>query len=182
MTLCACGCGHPAPISSKTRTTMGHFKGLPVKFIRGHRAKLQFQETAARWGGGRTIINGYPAVQTPGHPRADTKGYVAEHILVAEKALGRALALPIEVHHVNEIRADNAPSNLVICQDRGYHTLLHQRRRALLSCGDANWRKCPICKQYDHPQSMAHRRSGQHYHLKCDRDRQQRVRDMKKET
>lgn len=178
MKLCECGCGEPAPISNKNRPEIGHVKGMPIRFILGHHARLQSQETAARWNGGTSMVKGYYVVQMPGHHRADTRGYVPQHILIAEKALGRDLRLPVEVHHVNEIKSDNAPSNLVICQDRDYHQLLHQRRRALLTCGNANWRKCPYCKYYDDPQFMARRKSGQHYHLECDRDRQQQIRDL----
>lgn len=34
--LCECGCGRPAPIATKTRTKLGHVKGQPIRFIRGH--------------------------------------------------------------------------------------------------------------------------------------------------
>jgi hypothetical protein len=34
--MCQCGCGQPAPIASKTRTKLGHVKGQPVRYIRGH--------------------------------------------------------------------------------------------------------------------------------------------------
>lgn len=51
-----------------------------------------------------------------GYERASsTKQYV--HILVAEKALGRTLPKGAEVHHVNEDRADNRNTNLVICEN-----------------------------------------------------------------
>lgn len=39
--LCECGCGLPAPIATHTRRELNHVKGYPVKFIRGHRARLQ---------------------------------------------------------------------------------------------------------------------------------------------
>lgn len=35
-TLCECGCGLPAPIAKKTHKKIGHVKGKPVRFIRGH--------------------------------------------------------------------------------------------------------------------------------------------------
>lgn len=40
---------------------------------------------------GQVFINGYPVVYLPDHPRAKSNGYVREHILVAEKYLGRPL-------------------------------------------------------------------------------------------
>lgn len=38
--LCECGCGNPAPIAKQTVTARGWVKGEPVRFIRGHRARL----------------------------------------------------------------------------------------------------------------------------------------------
>lgn len=80
-------------------------------------------------------------VRAKDHPRANRHGYVLEHILVAEKALGRRLhyyfvkcAHNEEVHHINLDPADNRPENLLVCY-RWYHTLLHTaiEERGLLS-------------------------------------------------
>ncbi len=51
-----------------------------------------------------------------------------EHILVAQKALGRSLDKGMVVHHINTNRQDNKPSNLLICST-GYHLQLHARMR-----------------------------------------------------
>jgi len=51
-----------------------------------------------------------------------------EHILVAEKALGRALQKGEVVHHINCDKTDNRPGNLLICSHR-YHLQLHARMR-----------------------------------------------------
>lgn len=69
----------------------------------------------------------------PGHPRGP---YVREHVLVAEQALGHHLPDGAEVHHVNGIRSDSRPTNLVICQDRAYHFLLHRHLRVLRAGGN----------------------------------------------
>ena len=61
---------------------------------------------------------GYVMVRVP-----DRKA-VAEHILRAEKVLGRRLKRGECVHHVNGDKADNRNKNLLVCS-RGYHIALH---------------------------------------------------------
>lgn len=73
-----------------------------------------------------------------GNRTRNAKGYVyirvdkgvrqLEHILVAEKALGRRLRKNEVVHHINCNPADNRKENLLICT-RSYHTDLHWRMR-----------------------------------------------------
>lgn len=74
------------------------------------------------------------------HPKADKGGYIYKHIFIAEAAIGKHLPDGAEVHHVNELRYDNRNTNLVICQDIGYHKLLHRRTAALDACGNAKIR------------------------------------------
>ena len=90
------------------------------------------------------------------------------HIELAERALGKPLPPGAEVHHVNGIKHDNRPENLVICPDHAYHTLLHARQRAMDACGNPNYRKCEICGQWDDPELMYQRKSksGQ-WHRAC---------------
>lgn len=76
---------------------------------------------------------------------------ILEHVLIAEKALGRVLPEGVQVHHVDLDPANNAPSNLVLCPNQKYHRLLHRRTKAIESCGNPNFRKCVFCKQYDEP-------------------------------
>lgn len=74
--------------------------------------------------------------------------YKTEHLAIAEAALGRPIPAGVEVHHVDENKRNNARTNLVICQDRRYHVLLHIRRRVLKAGGDPNTQRiCSECKE-----------------------------------
>lgn len=95
-----------------------------------------------RWLGGRTSTHGYVRVLVSrGHRRL-------EHVLQAEAALGRKLRVGEVVHHVNRDRSKNINSNLVICQDSAYHSLLHALARVQAAGGRPFLdRICSACRQ-----------------------------------
>jgi hypothetical protein len=47
-----------------------------------------------------------------GHPNADARGRIYEHVKVMAETLGRPLAPGENVHHINGVRDDNRPENL----------------------------------------------------------------------
>jgi len=49
----------------------------------------------------------------------------AEHRIIAEEALGRPIPAKAVIHHVDEDKHNNCPTNLVICPTREYHAHLH---------------------------------------------------------
>lgn len=69
------------------------------------------------------------------------------HRETVEQVLGKPLASSAVVHHVNDDRQDNRPSNLVVLQNRSEHLELHYRRRVLRAGGDP-WtqRICATCR------------------------------------
>ena len=81
------------------------------------------------WRGGRWIDpDGYVMIKIPGHPYATKDGYVREHRLVMEKALGRYLFPGETVHHKkSDEKANNDPSNLVVYQSNSEHFLAEHR-------------------------------------------------------
>lgn len=104
--------------------------------------------------GWRVGSNGYRVLFDLSHEFADKHGYVLEHIAVASAVLGKRLPTRAQVHHVNGDKTDNRPANLVICEDRAYHMLLHQRQTALLATGNPNARKCAYCSAWDSPENL----------------------------
>lgn len=99
-------------------------------------------------GGGTINAQGYRVF----HSTDETK---REHHIIVERALGRPLRKPEEIHHFNGGRADNTNSNLIVCPNRAYHVLLHLRQRALDACGNPNSRQCAYCRRWDDPSNLA---------------------------
>lgn len=78
---------------------------------------------------GKQMANGYVMVLLPEHPSATQKGYVYEHRVVMEKAIGRYLDNKEVVHHINEVKTDNRIENLMLFENVGAHTSHHLRIR-----------------------------------------------------
>ena len=74
------------------------------------------------------MLNGYVVVYKPDHPSAmqskNWEGYVYEHILVAEKKLGRELRPDEVVHHLDTLKSNNTPSNLLVLE-KSQHPVIH---------------------------------------------------------
>ena len=113
----------------------------------------------------RIVTNlGYILYWKPSHNRAEKsgafKGYVYEHVLVAEKNLERKLYAAEVVHHLDFDRANNTPTNLLVLLD-SEHRRLHQwlsnqgfERKVIQLDYSANQsrqflkrsNRCPVCK------------------------------------
>jgi len=108
---------------------------------------------------------GYVSIYTP-----DFK-LVREHVLIAERAAKISLPKGTDVHHVNEDKGDNRNCNLVVCENRCYHAMLHRRKAALDECGNANWRKCNFCKSWDSKKNLYISPDGRTVaHKKCQQE------------
>ena len=90
----------------------------------------------------------------PGHPRANADNAVYLHVLIAEEKLGRYLLPDEVVHHIDENKTNNDPTNLMVFYTKADHTSFHANECkmdtvTLLPCG--SWisnnlsTRCPIC-------------------------------------
>jgi hypothetical protein len=77
------------------------------------------------WKGGKFKQDGYILIYKPKHPFAN-KGYVFEHRLVIEQILGRYLKPEERVHHINGVKDDNRPKNLMYFANESDHQKYHQ--------------------------------------------------------
>lgn len=69
---------------------------------------------SCHWKGGIVYHSGYRMIYCPSHPRASTCGsYVYEHILVWEKFNHTHLPKGWHIHHLNGVKDDNRPENLL---------------------------------------------------------------------
>lgn len=83
------------------------------------------------WRGGKwKMKGGYLYVAAPGHPRATIKGkYVAEHILIWEKTHNQPLPKGWIIHHLNGIKNDNRPENLLALPTKKHRLLLREYQK-----------------------------------------------------
>ena len=90
-----------------------------------NRSLVRRRENGANWKGGkRRTSKGYVQVLQPENHRADTNGYVMEHIYVWEQKTGLPVPDNCVIHHLNGVKDDNRIENLCM-MERGAHTIMH---------------------------------------------------------
>ena len=70
-------------------------------------------------------MNNYKDITVQYHPKKRPNGCVYEHVLVMEKILGRYLLDGEVVHHNDENKSNNKPSNLIVFQTQADHARYH---------------------------------------------------------
>lgn len=117
MKLCDCGCGTPAPVSTRTDTRAGWVKGHPKRYVRGHQDKSGSRNP--RYKGGYTRPDGYRMVVVDGRR-------TSEHRVVMASYLDADLDPRWVVHHKNGQRDDNRIQNLVLYKSQAAHMRYHK--------------------------------------------------------
>jgi len=74
---------------------------------------------------------GYTSVYLPNHSRATRRGLVLEHILVWEQVHGEPLPKGWVIHHLNGIKSDNRPSNLVAFPSKKHYLVLQAKAKRI---------------------------------------------------
>jgi len=104
-----------------------------------HRKDQKYCSNACRFEGDKTVgrglssqdEDGYIVVYWPSHPRSNKNGYIREHRIVAEEKYGRPLTRGEHVHHLNGIRNDNRPENLVVMAARDHMVLTRKEENSM---------------------------------------------------
>lgn len=100
-------------------------------------------DKANHWKGGRRInTQGYVLIYRPDHPHHDSHGYVREHRIIIENNIHRILNRKEVVHHINGIKHDNRPHNLMLLKSNSDNTSLYFSNMR----NDIMKRKCAVCK------------------------------------
>lgn len=111
----------------KKAYAMGFRKSKAIEHL--NRSLARKEKNNYRWKGGKAKTSGgYKLVKKPGHHRADSKGYVLEHIVVWEKAHCQSVPDGYVVHHINGIKTDNRPDNLQL-MSASEHSIYHNQHR-----------------------------------------------------
>lgn len=83
-------------------------------------------------------VNGYRSIYLPDHPRSyksgNWKGWIYEHVVIAEQSIGRYLREDEVVHHLDFNRSNNRSTNLLVLP-KSQHSKLHQ----WLNSGAPGW-------------------------------------------
>lgn len=111
-------------------TKLGKFRSSVLRVLKQEGVYVKpsgFGPGHSQWKGGRSVHgqSGYWTVYAPNHPRRKPNNRVFEHILVAEKKIGRPISRAEPIHHIDFDPLNNHPDNLYVCRDNKEHMDIH---------------------------------------------------------
>jgi len=74
---------------------------------------------------------GYTVILMPEYPRANKEGYILEHKLVWERVHNRPLPDGYHIHHINGIKNDNRPTNLLALPKKTHDRLIPELKKRI---------------------------------------------------
>ena len=77
------------------------------------------------------VAGGYLQILKPEHHRANKSGYVLEHIYIWEESNQKQLPLGWIIHHLNGIKNDNRPRNLVALPNKKHKNVLASKAKRI---------------------------------------------------
>jgi len=92
-----------------------------IKFRAWDKTEIKLRKGCKGW----YLQNGYVMQKTPSHPKANSRGYVAEHRLVMENSINRYLNSDEVVHHMDHVRGNNKIQNLELVVNQSAHAKSH---------------------------------------------------------
>ena len=109
----------------KKARKLGIYKNKNIEFM--NRSLANRGEKSGNWNGGkRKTSKGYIQILCPDHPRADSSGYVMEHIVIFERETGIEIPQNCCIHHLNGNKSDNRIENLCM-MTHASHTVFHHK-------------------------------------------------------
>jgi hypothetical protein len=166
--LCECGCGELAPIAKHDHRRSGHVRGQPVRFVHGHRARLDARPLAERfaekvtpatdlspngmagcivWTGSTNGKKGYGNLRNPGASRYT-------HIIAWHLADREPIPVGYELDHLCRrtlcVNVDHLePVTSAENTRRGVRTrLTHEQAREIRYLAGAGWQPRDIAEAY----------------------------------
>ena len=118
-------------ISFTKKGTPSWNKGVPCKEITKKKLSKYFKgkftgRQSPHWKGDKKIgSDGYILLYKPNHPYHDIRNCVRENRLVVEKQIDRYLLPKERTHHLNKVKIDNCPKNLMAFTSESAHQRFH---------------------------------------------------------
>jgi len=115
-----------AHLGNKSHTGLKASKETLMKLSKANRL-----EKNSNWKGGIKKDRNYILVNSPDHPYKNSYGYVYQHRLVIEEAIGRYLESEEVIHHINGNASDNRIENLMLFASQSEHLKYYKKQDKL---------------------------------------------------